>query len=181
MKIVEEINLPHPQCPCCNILVTCTALNGRQPKTAQCKKGEEINRHGMAAEELQESTEHYFRSYELELTLVTSFKFLDRIIMYLDRDWPTVVRNLGKAQKKCYRLTRILVREGANTRVSGTFFNMVAQSVLIFGSYIWVMTPHMCQSLGVFQHKVSLRMTVGKPLRRPDGRWEYPYLEEAMQ
>ena len=46
------------------------------------------------------------------------FKYLDRIIMYLDDDWPTVVRNLRKAQKKWYQLTRILVREGENTRVS---------------------------------------------------------------
>ena len=36
--ILEEGNLPHPQCPKCNMLVPCKALNGRHVTTAQCTK-----------------------------------------------------------------------------------------------------------------------------------------------
>ena len=61
--IVEELNLPHPRCPRCDMMVTCTALNGRHPNTVKCKKGAERKQHGLAVEELRESTEQYFRSY----------------------------------------------------------------------------------------------------------------------
>ena len=37
--ILEDGNLPHPQCPLCNILVPWKALNGRHIATAQCAKG----------------------------------------------------------------------------------------------------------------------------------------------
>ena len=49
-----------------------------------------------------------------------------------DDDWPTVVVNLRKDWKSWVRLARILVREGADLRVSGMFFKAVVQSVLLF-------------------------------------------------
>ena len=41
MVILDEGNLPHSQCPCCDILMPWAALNGHHPNTAQCTKGEE--------------------------------------------------------------------------------------------------------------------------------------------
>ena len=37
--ILEESNLPHPQCPCCDMLVPWKAFNGRHTTTSQCTKG----------------------------------------------------------------------------------------------------------------------------------------------
>ena len=34
--ILEEVNLPHPWCPLCDMLVTWKALNGTRRRTAQC-------------------------------------------------------------------------------------------------------------------------------------------------
>ena len=42
--IMEEGNLPPPQCPQCNILVPCWVLNRRYPATAQCANGAERKR-----------------------------------------------------------------------------------------------------------------------------------------
>ena len=42
--ILEEGNLPHTHCPCCNILVPWKALNRRHITTAQCAKGAEQKR-----------------------------------------------------------------------------------------------------------------------------------------
>ena len=40
MIILEKGNLPHPQCPRCDMLFTWRALNGRHLNTSQCTKGE---------------------------------------------------------------------------------------------------------------------------------------------
>ena len=46
-----------------------------------------------------------------------------------DDDWPEVAGNLAKAQKSWGRLQRILSREGATPRISGSFFKAVVQQV----------------------------------------------------
>ena len=51
-----------------------------------------------------------------------------------DDDWPSVVVNLKGARDSWARLKRILGQEEANMRVSGMFFKVVVQAVLLFGS-----------------------------------------------
>ena len=58
-----------------------------------------------------------------------------------DDDWLAVARNLVRARKSWGRLARILSREGADKKVSGTFFKAVVQQVLMFGAERWVLTP----------------------------------------
>ena len=53
--ILDDGNLPHPQCPRCDILVPWHALNRRHLATAQCAKGAERKRRRLAEEDLQES------------------------------------------------------------------------------------------------------------------------------
>ena len=65
--------------------------------------------------------------------MVTSFKYLVRVISAADNDSPEVVRNLEKARAVCQMLTRILSREGAALQVPGFFFKAVVQSVMVFG------------------------------------------------
>ena len=61
------------------------------------------------------------------------------------------------------------------------FLKAVFQVDLLFGSYTWVMTPHMGRSLGGFQHRVARRIT-GRHLKRwMGGRWGYPTLDTAME
>ena len=54
--------------------------------------------------------------------------------MSSDDDWTAVVGNLWKARKKWVCLSRILIREGGNFRVSVIFFKAVVQAVIIFFS-----------------------------------------------
>ena len=42
----------------------------------------------------------------------------------------------------------ILIREGAESRVSGFFFKSVVQAVLLFGSETWVVNPFTERDLG---------------------------------
>ena len=96
-------------------------------------------------------------------------------------DWQAVVGILIKAWKSWERMTRILGREGANSRVSGVFLKAVVQAVLLFGSETWVMTPCMVQDLGSFQHGVERGITRRQTRKREEGGWEYPLLAAAME
>ena len=48
MVILEDGNFPHPRCAQCDMLVPRRELNGRNPGTAQCKKGAERKRRRLA-------------------------------------------------------------------------------------------------------------------------------------
>ena len=83
-----------------------------------------------------------------------------------------MVGNLWKARKKWDHLSRILVREGGNVRLSGMFFKEVVKVVLLFGSEMRVMTPSIGQALGGFQHRVSRLITGKQPRRIQNVSWE---------
>ena len=104
--------------------------------------------------------------------MVTSFKYLGRVLLVVDDDWPMVVRNIVNTRTLWWRIPRILSREGARLRVSGFFFNAVIQSVLLFNSDSWVVTPHMDRYLRGFQDQVTRILTGRLPWQSLNGRWE---------
>ena len=113
---------------------------------------------------MRASTEQDFQAYVRPLTPVSYFKYLGRFLTALDDDWPAVVGNYRKEQAKWACFSRILRQEGANAQVSGVFFKVVFRVVLLFISEMWVMTPHMVQALGFFQHRVY-RQIIGRQPR----------------
>ena len=76
-----------------------------------------------------------------------------------DDDWPAVAGNLVKAQNGWGRLKRILSREGADKRISGTLFKAVVQQVLLFGEETWFLTPQIERALDIFMHGAARRIT----------------------
>ena len=88
---------------------------------------------------MQDSAERAFQAYGILLETVTSFKYLGRVLIVADDNWPVVVGNLKKPWKRWAWMTRILVREGANPRVLGVFFEVLVQAVLIFLSEMRVL------------------------------------------
>ena len=122
-----------------------------------------------------------FQAYVEPLDMVTLFKYLGRVMTAGINDWPEVVVNLRKARKSMARMTRILVWEGADLRVSRIFFKALVKAVLIFGSEMWVLNPRMEQALSSFHHRVARRI-IGRKLRRwGEGGWDYPPLESAIE
>ena len=87
--------------------------------------------------------------------MVTSFRYLGRVISAADGNWTAAVRNLTKARAEWRRMTRICIREGAETQVSEFLFKVVGQSLLIFGVETWVITLQMDRVLGSFQYQVA--------------------------
>ena len=146
--ILEEGNLPHQQCPLCDMLVLWRSLNDMHWCTAQCRKGAERKQRRLSAEEERAVTSRAFILYGRPIEKVTSLQYLRRVILAADNGWPAVVRNLSRVRLVCKRMTIILSREGVDPRVSGFFFKVVVQAVLIFGSETWVSTHRMVRVLG---------------------------------
>ena len=85
-------------------------------------RGAEQKIRRLAEEELRESSERAFQAYGAPLENVTSFKDLGRVMTVGDDYWPEVVGNLQKVRKILGQISRILIREGADPKVSGHFF-----------------------------------------------------------
>ena len=87
----------------------------------------------IVAKEERAFTSRAFSAYFLPLDMVTSFRYLGRVILVADDNWPEVVRNLSRTRAMWKRMTRILSKKGAELRVFGFFFKAMVQAVFIFG------------------------------------------------
>ena len=99
-----------------------------------------------------------FQAYDRPLETVSSLKYLGLPLTAIDNDWPEVIINLQKAQNIWARLSRILIWEGADTRVSGSFNLTIVQADLLFSTETWVVTPRIRWLLGAFHHMVTRRI-----------------------
>ena len=98
-----------------------------------------------------------------------------------DDDWPAVAGNIKKARQRWGRLARVLVREGADPKVSRTFYIAVKQAVLLFGSETWVLTSKMEKALDTFQARVERTLTGRQPRNGIYRTCYYPSLAGAMK
>ena len=117
------------------------------------------------------SSEISFRAYREPLETVTSFKYLGRVLMSEDDYWLAVAVNLSKARKIWVQMTRILIREGAEPKVSVLLFKAVVKAVFLFGTETWFLNPRAERSLRNFRHRVARRLIVSQLRRRGEGRW----------
>ena len=179
--MLEEGNFPHPRCARCYMQVPRKALNGRHLGTAQCEKGAEQKRRRLAETETRENLERAFHAYGQPMEAVSEFRYLGRILTAMDGDWPAVAGKIKKAQKNWGRLAWVLGREGAEPKVSRTFYIAMTQQVLLFGAETWVLTKNMESALDAFQGRVARTLTGRQPRRRRDGRWFYPSLAGEMK
>ena len=109
--------------------------------------------------------------------MVTSFRYLRRLISAADDDWPAVVRNLSNVRAVWRRMTRILIMEGAEPRVSVFFSKSIIKSVLLFSAVTWVVNYRMGRVLGGFQDQVARQLTGQLPRRQADRKWGYTLTE----
>ena len=66
-------------------------------------------------------------------------------------------------------------------RSRGDMYKAVAQSVILYGINIWVVTGEMLKVLEGFHYRAARRIT-GMTEKRGAGReWEYPSVVEAMK
>ena len=123
---------------------------------------------------MRESTDRVFEAYGAPLENVTTSKYLGRVMTAGYDDWPEVIGNLQMARNSWGRLSRILIREGADLKVSVHFFKAEKQAVLLFGAEMWVLTPRMELPPNSLQHRVARWLNVRQTRIQGDRSWEYP-------
>ena len=79
-------------------------------------------------------------AYGSPLETIPSFKYLVRILLESDDEWPAVVHNLRKVRKKWALLSRVLGREREDAQTKGLFYVVVVQVVLMYGLETWVIS-----------------------------------------
>ena len=114
------------------MLVPWKALDGMYRHTSQCNWGADWNICQLAAEEGRDLTSRYFSAYGIPLEMMTSFRYLGRVILTADEEFPVMTKNLSRERAVWRRMRRILSREGGEPRVSGFFLKAVVQAVLLF-------------------------------------------------
>ena len=75
----------------------------------------------------------------------------------------------------------VLVREGADPKVSRALYIAVTQAVFLFGSETWVLTARMEKVLDTFQSRVARKIAGRQLRRRKYGSWFYPPLAGVMK
>ena len=99
----------------------------------------------------------------------------------LDDNWPAVVDNLRKAQKRWEHISWILERKGSDPWNSCNFYKAVVQSTILFVEESWVISTRIGRTLGGFHHRVDHWLSKMQPKRDVMGRWISLPLDAAMK
>ncbi len=112
---------------------------------------------------------------------VKVFRYLGRLLSQ-DNDGVQAVRNqICKARGTWARIGQVLRRENAPPRVSAKFYKAIVQSVLLYGSKTWVLSPAFMARLEGFHIRAAYRMAKRHvPRRGTNHQWVYPSLEAVL-
>jgi len=115
-----------------------------------------------------------------ELTKVSEFRYLGRILHERDDDDHAALRQLRRARDKWGRFSRILTQEGISSRVRGYFYKAVVQAVLLYGSESWTLTERTLKLFRSFHHRVARYLTGRHIRQREDGSWFCPPTADTL-
>jgi hypothetical protein len=179
VHILDESPRPFDKCASCGIQLQ--NADAKHRSTKACKRGAVMLKQRGLAEAARTAREVTFTIYGQELRSVETFKYLGRPMSCTDNDAAAVFRNISLARKKWAMCRRILARDAATPQISGMFYKAIVQTVLLFSSETWVVTPTLLQQLESFHH-AAVRQIAGKraTLDVRTGVWKWPPLEGAM-
>ena len=78
---------------------------------------------------------------------VPTFRYLGQPTDQTDDDWPAVRRHIIHARSVWGRLGIIIRREGADPKVSESFYRAVVQAILLYGSETRVLSASMAKRI----------------------------------
>ena len=173
-----------PKCERCAMQTSDEAYQRGHMTSGVCREGMERIVQREAAVNSARALEVIFTAYYgEELERVEVFKYLGRLLAMDDNDMQAVRANLKKA-RKCWKMfSRLLRGENMDPRVCGMFYKAVVQSVLLFGSETWVLTPSAMRCLEGFHIRSAYRMAkVHKPRKEQrTGTWKYPSSVDVLE
>jgi len=116
------------------------------------------------------------------LERVEVFQYLGRLLLQDDDDIQAMRSQLCKARGTWSQIGQVLRRENAPPRVSAKFYKAIVQSVLLYGSETWVLSPAAMARLEGFHIRAAYRMAKEHvPQRGPNLQWVYPSSEAVLE
>ena len=113
---------------------------------------------------------------------VEVFRYLGRLLSQDEDDIQAVRSQLCKACRTWAQVGQVLRRENAPPRVSAKFYKAIVQSVLLYGSETWVLSPAALARLEGFHIRAAYRMAKEHvPRRGPLQQWVYPSSEAVLE
>jgi len=181
LNIAQDAHLPY--CTQCNMRVG--SLGPRHTSSAKCRQLSELR---IRRERLDATVQARSRRFTLqndeELEAVDEFVYLGRPINTPDDDNSALKRNLQRARKRWGMIRRVLVREGANPRISGLFYKASCMTVLLYGTETWCWTQSMVSTLEGFHNRIARHITNRhiRPRTNDDGDefWIYPSTTDTL-
>jgi hypothetical protein len=98
------------------------------------------------------------------------FRYLGRLLSQDDDDIQAVRGQFCKARRTWARIGQVLRRENAPPRVSPKFYKAIVQSVLLYESETWVLSPAAMARLEGFHIRAG-----------PNLQWVYPSSEAVLE
>jgi hypothetical protein len=93
--------------------------------------------------------------YGDELERVVVFKYLGRLLAYDNNGARAVRANIKKERGVWARLSRMIRSENASPHACGVFYKATVQSILLFGSKTWNLSPVSLKSLEGFHIRAA--------------------------
>jgi Reverse transcriptase (RNA-dependent DNA polymerase) len=180
IHITDESTAPWPKCSLCGLQTPFPTFRSHT-ESETCIRGRITQRSREIANDILQNSEQTFTIDGTTIESVGSFRYLGKVETRSDSDWAALYTNLKRARYKWYKLSKLLHREGANSRIFGMFYKAVVQTVLLFGCESWTMTDAMWTVLRGFHHRAARRMANMMAYRTAGGKWVYPPIEEALK
>ena len=78
-------------------------------------------------------------------------------------------------------VTKVLINAEEAVQAWAMIYKAVVQTVLIYGSEIWVVTEDILTVLEGFHHRVARQIVVNTARRSGDGRCEWPPVKKSLE
>jgi hypothetical protein len=169
------------KCTRCGLQMLVEDLSRGHHRTGLCQRGWERKCQHEAAVHSKRALEHTFSVNGEELVRVEVFKYLGRLISHDDADNQAMQSNLGKAHGCWAQVSRVLRAENATPKTCGMFYKATVQAMLLYGSETWSLSPSSMKRLEGFHIRTAWQISGKRPVRKDDGSWTYPRLEDVLQ
>jgi len=170
----------YPRCPRCDMQV-----DPRVPthiNTKECRIGTARRHQREMAVRSALALHQQFMVHGDVLERVEVFRYLCRLLSQDADDIQAMRSQLCKARGTWARVGQVLRWENAPPQVSAKFYKAIVQSVLLYGSKTWVLSPAAMARLEGFHIRAAYRMVKEHvPRRGPLQQWVYPSSEAVLE
>jgi hypothetical protein len=170
----------YPRCPRCRMQV-----DPRYPahiNTKECRMGTARRHQRDMAVRSALALHQQFTVHGDVLERVEVLRYLGRQLSQDDDDTQAVRSQLRKARGTWARIGQVLHKENAPPRVSAKFYKAIVQSVLLYGSEMWILSPAALARLEGFHICAMYRMAKEHvPRQGPRQQWVYPPSDKVLE